>query len=579
MLVDLLVNKNAYNISHGGPSKGISYLPNQISFHLTDRVRWQNSTPSEEGQTTLLSELNLLSDGYDNERDLFEELNTLTDPIFNRGNDHGGNEKNVVDGFIRGQLQTNLNRRALDITRISNFLYDSPQGRNFLLRQGILQLLNPQENTRTFNAGVSLLAQIGAGSEVRFKRHGLIPEPVDFDYNQTIGRKVGDALGGKFGDFVENAFGGDYLTTKMEQLREDLFGLGDVGKKTVDVSKLGGFVDTVFGGVADHFRSAKNDTPYNVKAPLNKLDRVNATEIFGNFALDTDLENLPNLMDYVGSERKNQFQKFTKDFCNFRFDVINSDNTLYHKSIVFRAFLETFGDQYTANHNQIKMNGRGELFYTYNSFMRKIQISFKIAAQTRDEMRPIYQKLNYLVAQTAPNYSKKGRIRTPYVKLTMGDYLRKVPGLINSVNVNWNKDYPWDIRLDPEGLDRDMKVLPHVLDVNVQFTPIHSFVPDNEVDTPFISLNKDTNSPDWLPYNTKPADQIGENQETKRNDKQIEEVCAVEIISSGNYLYNMAKKHNMSVCDIATFNNIPCTDDAYRSLSEGTEINIPCTTQ
>ena len=39
-LLDLLRNPDAYNLSYGGPSKGITYLPNQSSFHLTKRVEW-----------------------------------------------------------------------------------------------------------------------------------------------------------------------------------------------------------------------------------------------------------------------------------------------------------------------------------------------------------------------------------------------------------------------------------------------------------------------------------------------------------------------------------------------------------
>ena len=103
-------------------------------------------------------------------------------------------------------------------------------------------------------------------------------------------------------------------------------------------------------------------------------------------------------------------------------------------------------------------------------------------------MRPLYQKLNYLVAQTAPNYSSTGRIRTPYMRITVGDYFYRVPGVVNSVSIDWQKDYPWEIALEPEGRDFNMKQLPHVLDVNLGFTPIHSFTPNNNINTPFISI-------------------------------------------------------------------------------------------
>ena len=34
--------------------------------------------------------------------------------------------------------------------------------------------------------------------------------------------------------------------------------------------------------------------------------------------------------------------------------------------------------------------------------------------------------------------------------------------------------------------DKDMVVLPHALEVSVDFTPIHSFVPENVASAPFI---------------------------------------------------------------------------------------------
>ena len=55
-------------------------------------------------------------------------------------------------------------------------------------------------------------------------------------------------------------------------------------------------------------------------------------------------------------------------------------------------------------------------------------------------MKPLYRKLNYLVAQTSPNYSNFGRLRTPYMKLTVGDYFYRIPGILNSISTQWNKN-------------------------------------------------------------------------------------------------------------------------------------------
>ena len=161
--------------------------------------------------------------------------------------------------------------------------------------------------------------------------------------------------------------------------------------------------------------------------------------------------------------------------------------------MIFRAFLDDFKDNYNATHNEFNYNGRGETFYTYNSFKRNISLSFKVAAQSRWEMMPIYRKLNYLVSNVAPEYSSFGRIRTPFIKLTVGSWCDRVPGILNSVNLSWQKDYPWEISIDgPEnGMDKHMVVLPHVLDVSVEFTPVHNFLPQKSIHSPFILPHKD----------------------------------------------------------------------------------------
>ena len=182
-----------------------------------------------------------------------------------------------------------------------------------------------------------------------------------------------------------------------------------------------------------------------------------------------------------------------RDLVRFRFEAVDSDNPDFSDFIIFRAFLDSFQDNYNASHNEFNYNGRGETFYTYNNFKRNISLGFKIAAQSRVEMMPLYRKLNYLVSNVAPEYGPSGRIRTPFMKLTVGSWCDRVPGILNSVNLSWQKDYPWEISLDgPEnGMDKHMVVLPHVLDVSVEFTPVHNFLPQKSIHAPFILPHMD----------------------------------------------------------------------------------------
>ncbi len=188
-----------------------------------------------------------------------------------------------------------------------------------------------------------------------------------------------------------------------------------------------------------------------------------------------------------------------KDFIPFRFEAVYTEHPNLSDFIVFRAFLDSFNDNFNAEHNSFNYNGRGETFYTYNGFTRNIDFSFKIAAQHRDEMKPLYQKLNNLISNTAPDYSEIGRMRTPFMKITVGDWCSRLPGILNSISLSWQKDYPWDLGGDPKTDPKTSGlILPHVLDVQVQFTPVHQFMPEKSSrlsddpfkfkNTPFINI-------------------------------------------------------------------------------------------
>ena len=182
---------------------------------------------------------------------------------------------------------------------------------------------------------------------------------------------------------------------------------------------------------------------------------------------------------------------YERDLIKFYFDIYEGGDSMSGR-INFRAFLDSISDDYQGSWNKFNYAGRGEPFFTYDNFDRQIGFSFKIVAQSRHEMKPLYRKLNYLVSSTAPTY-KDGRMRGTYAIITIGNLIRKVPGFFSSISLNWQKDYPWEITMDaPEdGLDTKgvskMLELPHVLDVRCSFTPVHSFIPTTSItDSPFL---------------------------------------------------------------------------------------------
>lgn len=174
------------------------------------------------------------------------------------------------------------------------------------------------------------------------------------------------------------------------------------------------------------------------------------------------------------------------DLVNFRITSINNDNPSEEIYMHFRAFLGSISDNYSANWNSQKYVGRGENFYTYDGFDRKISLSFTLAAQSRVELIPMYKKLNYLISQMAPDYSGAGLMRGPLVTLTIGGYICDQPGFITGLNVEMGEDTTWEIGIDEDGNMTKMSGYDGYTDINPQlahvikvsgfsFTPIHKF--------------------------------------------------------------------------------------------------------
>ena len=186
----------------------------------------------------------------------------------------------------------------------------------------------------------------------------------------------------------------------------------------------------------------------------------------------------------------------TKDIIKFAFECIDNDDPANTVGLVFRAFLEgQIQDSNNASYNSFKYLGRGETFRTYQGFERSISFSFKVFAQSRQEMIPLYTKLNQLISQVYPDYSPTYNLmRGNVVRLTIGDYLYRVPGFLDNVNVTIdNSNTPWEILLNQFD-DTDVRQLPHMVTVQCSFKPIMDILPRKEsYSNPFVPLiaNKD----------------------------------------------------------------------------------------
>lgn len=187
------------------------------------------------------------------------------------------------------------------------------------------------------------------------------------------------------------------------------------------------------------------------------------------------------------------------DFIKFRISVVNNDNPKERTWITFRAFIDSFSDSFSAQWSGVKYVGRGEQFQTYGGFGREISMGFTVAVQSRQEQKPLYEKLNYLASLCAPDYSDEGFMRGNLVYLTVGDYLTDVPGVLKGISIGGFEQSSWEIAKKLNGTplgedgdlfgDAEIAQLPHVLKVSgFSFTPIHNFVPQKG--SKFIGYDK-----------------------------------------------------------------------------------------
>ena len=253
------------------------------------------------------------------------------------------------------------------------------------------------------------------------------------------------------------------------------------------------------GGIREDFRkNLRNQTQSPSYSGDKKLDiRTNQGNpgIKGNITSyeNGKLDNEGNLIDKNGLDKINALpiyqstepdgDKPINDLIKFRITSIDgSGDNKKSVHMHFRAFIDSFSDSYGAQWTGERYPGRGEEFFRYGGFTRGISLSFTSAAQSKQELIPMYKKLNFLASNTMNDYSHSGYMRPPFIKLTVGGYLYEQFGFIKSLNYGWEMAAPFEIGINDEGTpDSSVKELPHIIKVTgFEFQPIYDFLPQKQ---------------------------------------------------------------------------------------------------
>ena len=461
-------------------------------------------------------------------------------PIYRPGST-GGLDFPIRGGQLEFNLgsQSFTVSSKIDKSRIKKFFEDKSRGTAFIQKQVGLQLSNPKietgntlfgipqgipypgllENTRVYNLGQNTLSQVGvSGTGFHAIRHGLVPfNPYQKFYydivnkqnvsNQKASNRLLNlaALKMTTGDpFVNSANVPDInlINTLGISLNRNMifqylggpssvYGIGTTTiPRVVDTTKLRSSTAMNYDQLLAQKSNINRPVP-ELQDFRQKINEDSRAIVFNNawnktqtvdyrfYVNKKDKLNLTYPFLFRNDQAPWEINKTdTDDLIKFVFEAISNDDPSFSMALFFRAFLTAgITDSNSAQLNAFKYQGRGENFYTYQGFDRTIGFSFRVAAGSRDELKPLYNKVNSLISQVYPDYSpKQGIMRAPVIRMTIGDYLYRVPGFLESVNVTVDNNYPWEINLEKSQVG-DIAQLPQVLDIAVSFKPIMDTLP------------------------------------------------------------------------------------------------------
>jgi hypothetical protein len=121
-------------------------------------------------------------------------------------------------------------------------------------------------------------------------------------------------------------------------------------------------------------------------------------------------------------------------------------------------------------------------------------MGWTVYAQSKEELIPMYKKLNFLASSLAPSYSSGGFMRGNLIRLTVGGYFYNQLGILKGISYDIPNESTWEIGINIDGgSDSDVKELAHMIKVTgFDFIPIENTVP--QLDTRFIALSNGANT-------------------------------------------------------------------------------------
>lgn len=159
----------------------------------------------------------------------------------------------------------------------------------------------------------------------------------------------------------------------------------------------------------------------------------------------------------------------TADIIPFYITTISNNSSEQNQVFYFPAHIDLFSDSLNGEWNAKKYLGRGEEFFTQTGFKRNMNLGFKIHPNNPSELETMWDHINSLAEIIMPDYGDNGFMRGNFIKLTIGNYVIDLPGILKGFNFNIiDENTSWDI---------DVKMPKFIEIKSFEFQPIHNFLP------------------------------------------------------------------------------------------------------
>ena len=193
-------------------------------------------------------------------------------------------------------------------------------------------------------------------------------------------------------------------------------------------SNISGYYNTDLSSFPEiRRRPIHNKVPTGFRSILNTTtDRNNKWDPLSLSEVDID----PNLQ---------------KDLIDFKLEIIDLEEGTKSYYLYFKAFIDNFSDNFKPNYDTLQYPGNptGKIF-KYQDFSRSLSVNFKVAIFSEKERDNVYKKLNRLASTTLPTFTEEA-VRSTITKLTVGNWCKRLPGVVTSVDFPNLVEYPWDI--------------------------------------------------------------------------------------------------------------------------------------